>query len=406
MGRMLAIWAWAAFGHVGDIVAGSDAVVTASPDVPWSVEASFGLVVGQGDGTYRWVCHEAVTEPKSLLQPRYDQATSGEWLATVSDLEQGRGGHTIFHSPDGCAWNDVEGIDAGVLVTEVHYDPADPQRAWAVTATPDADNGVYTSADGGRTWAADLAPAADRRFHSVQAVGDEVYATATDHDGTTGAVWHRDAKGGWSESPLPDLGGAKGVRLRLLGIDEGSVYLNLDPLGADAMRVADRALEAFEAVGPVDAELLDMAIVEDGAYVALDFGNRVIRVVDGAFTEVELPPTVGLATGPSGELVISELAFIAGPLLSVREGDAFVPLAYPDDVTEPLQCPAGTEVATICEPLWAGLEPRLRGFNLPPVESGDTGVITPPDEGCGCRTSGGGAGALALVALLLLRRRR
>ncbi|MEN0063768.1 MAG: hypothetical protein AAGA48_16575 [Myxococcota bacterium] len=397
-----------AFGHVGDVIAGADIVVPPGEEAPLSVEATFGLAVGQPDGTFDWVCHEAVTEPTALLAPEYDQSDRGEWLASVSDLKQGRGGHTLFHSPDACAWNTVTGLPKGALVTEARFDPGNPDQAFAVTATP-GPNGIYVSADGGRSWTEDLAPQSDTVFHGVRVVDGEVYTSGSNAAGTTGVVWHRDLKGTWTASAPLAFTGLEGVRLRLLGVTADAVYLNADPLGADVLYVADRALTSITKRFSDQGEILDLAVARDGLWLPMDFGNRALRLDGETLEERTLPPSIGAAINRDGELVLAELAYLSGPMLSTRTADGtFEPTGYPDDILGTLDCAADTEVAMICEPLWPQLEPRLRGFDDPYVEDSG-GVIPPPPEtgGCaGCATGQPGASWWLTPGLLLLAIRR
>ena len=395
----------AARAHVGDIVAAVD-ILESGAERPLSIEATFGLVIGQEDGTYAWVCHEAVTANSSIFLPDYDLSTDGEWLSNVRIVEEGRGGRTLFHSPDGCAWNDVVGLDE-VVINQARFDPEDPTRAFAVGAA----GGTYSSSDGGRNWDVDLEPTTDRSFQELAVVDGEVYATGTNDAGTEAFVWHRDAAGSWTSFTLPDLGGLEGARLRILTVSDDALYLNADPIGSDVLFVADRELTTFVRTIMDQGEILDAAVTSGGVWLPMDFGQRALRLLDdGTYTEVQIPPGTGVGLDNDGRLLLAAAAYIDGPLVSVLEDDdTFTPLVYPDDVTAPLDCPAGTEAAEICTPLWVGLEPRLRGFDEPIEDSGD--VIPPPpptdDEGCGCTTTEpAGLGVLVLPALLWLRRRR
>jgi len=404
---MITLLALVANAHVGDIISGVD-VMESHPDQPIAVEATFGVVIGQDDGQLAWVCHEAVTAAGSIFLPDYDRSPSGEWLATVRIAKEGRGGRTLFHSPDGCAWNDVEGLDDAVVL-DAAFDPADANRAWAVASTT-AGGGIHASTDGGRTWTVELAPMADRELQSVVVVDGEVLATGTNLAGTEAFVWRRDATD-WAAVPLPDLGGLEGVRLRILAVSEDALYLNADPLGPDVLFVADRALSGFRRVIEGEGEILDAAVADDGVWIPVEFGQRALLLKpDDTWEEAAAPPASGVGVDGGGALQFAVQAYIEGPLVSVRGADGIAPQYYPDDVAVPLDCPAGTEMAEICEPLWPLLDPRLRGFDVPPpVDSGletPTSPPTPPTGGCGC---GGarpaGAGLLVLLAWLVGRGR-
>ncbi|MEN0062187.1 MAG: hypothetical protein AAGA48_08540, partial [Myxococcota bacterium] len=300
-------------------------------------------------------------------------------------------GQTLFHSPAGCSWNAVEGLD-GIVVNDATFDPDDAMRAFAVTETA-AGGSVHISTDGGRTWALDLQGMTDRELQGVQIVDGEVYATGTNVAGTEAFVWHRDAKGGWTTHPLPALGDLKNVLFRILAVSDDAVYLNADPPGPDFLYVADRELTNFNLVIEDEGEILDAAVGPDGVWLPVDFGERALLLAnDGTYTESEPPASVGAALGSDGRFLLASLAYIDGPLLNARSSDGtFEPLLYPDNLLAPIDCPAGTETADVCGPLWEGLEPRLRGFDLPVRPSADTSdaAPTPADgaSGCACGTT-------------------
>ncbi len=405
----LVVMAGVAGAHVGDIVAGIDVLVP-SPDAPVSIEATFGLVIGQSDGTARWTCHEAVTTESSIFLPQYDLSRDGEWLAVLRVPEEGRDGQTLFHSPAGCAWNAVDGLD-GVVVNYAAFDPDDPQRAFAVTATPEGGS-VHASADGGRTWSLDLPPMTDRALHGVQVVDGEVYATGANLAGTDAFVWHRDPEGAWTSTPMPSLGELESVLVRILAVSDDAVYLNVDAPGSDVLFVADRGLTSFERTVEGEGEILDAAVGPDGVWLPLDFGDRALLLAsDGTYTVSEPPPSVGAAVGADGRFLLASLAYLDGPLLNARSADgSFEALLYPDDLLAPLDCPPGTETADVCEPLWATLEPRLRGFDDPPPPAVyDTGE-EPVEEAssCGCATPSptGALGAVVGLSCVAAWRRR
>ena len=89
----------------------------------------------------------------------------------------------------------------------------------------------------------------------------------------------------------------------------------------------------------------------------------------------------------------------------------------PYDITGPFVCPAESEHATVCDPLWPELEERLAIYRPfvdtgdtsdPPAPTDDTGEqpMEPPED-CGCSHPGGGwlLSGCVLSGLLLTRRR-
>ncbi len=89
-------------------------------------------------------------------------------------------------------------------------------------------------------------------------------------------------------------------------------------------------------------------------------------------------------------------------------------LWYPAHVTAPLSCPAGSDVAAICEPIWPEVEAQVAHIaGVPPTGAGDSGLL-PTDTGpvgvtlkpgCGCETGPSGGGWMWLSLLYLVRRR-
>ncbi|MEO0604631.1 MAG: hypothetical protein AAF211_24565, partial [Myxococcota bacterium] len=257
--------------------------------------------------------------------------------------------------------------------------------------------------------AVDLEPIADRDLQGVAIVDGEVYATGSDVAGLAAFAWHRDAEGTWTSAALPPLGDFEGVRTRVLAVTDDTVYINVDPFGSDVLFVADRALTTFTRTIEDEGEILDGAVFADGLWMPMDFGQRALLLSpDGTYAEADTVAAVGASVSADGTLVLASLAYIEGPLLATRSDDGtFAPQVYPDDIAGPLDCPAGTESADVCAPLWPELEPRLRGFDAPPVEDSG-GMTTPPtDSGCGCVSSADPlvAGLVLPLSLLVGRRR-
>lgn len=397
--------------HVGDVVGGIDLVVDPHGA---EIEASYGLVIPAGDD-WRWICHEAVTETGVLRSPRYARSPDGGWLAWIPDPALGRGGETLFRSTDGCDWPAVTGLG---VVTSAAFDPADGTSALATSGTPGAANAIWASSDGGATFVPAFPPLPDRRFGSVAHGPDESWATATDDAGLRLFLWHRPADGVWVEHELPASAAPAELRVLTPGAP-GVVWLLLDPFGADTV------LEAH-ADGTSAVALARNVTITDAAWD----GSRLWLVQDGVFllsldgAEITEHPAFPLSIGitvTDGVLWAAPQSYLADALLSrsTDGGETFETLAHPDDIAAPLSCPAGSRMATVCEPLWDQLLPRIRGYDTPPVDTGTepepeipphVDPETPPVEaeagtGCGCDGSGGAGGLLPGLLLLGLRGR-
>lgn len=400
--------------HVGDLIGGIDLLEPSDPSLPTAIEASYGLILQQGD-TYAWVCHEAVTAPGAIRAPRYQRASDGAWLVTVSDPKEGRGGRTLFRSPDGCSWQDVSGVDPGVVVAQAIFDPADPALAWAVTATPGGANGVLASIDGGQSWAPALPAQPDQLFHSVALHAGVRWATSTDPEGTSGTLWRQPPGGSWAAQPVELPQGTETAQLKIAAIEGDTIWLEVDPIGADTLLRSLDGGASFHIVVSSEGNISDTALHGDTLWFIVD-GRQLLPIVDGVVGEPVpgFAPSAGLRAGEDG-LWLPEQSYLSGPMLSHSSdgGQTFVPLAYPDDISAPLDCPAGTHGADICTPLWDDLLPRIRGFDSPPIDTLlDTGQpqTTPPTsdapptpQRCGCHGSSGGWLWLGLVGLGLRR---
>ena len=411
--------------HVGDIVAGIDAVDPLVDEPLPPILANYGLLLPASDG-YVWVCHEAVTEPNAITAPRYARSAEGVWLAALPDVQQGRGGRTLFRSPDGgCSWDDVVGIDAGAQIGEITFDPEDADRALAVANLPSGPNAIYGSTDAGLTWTPQIEPQADRRFFDVGVHEGLGYATATTVLGDAAFWWFEDAAGAWTERRI-DLVTTADTRFYLAQRSGDTVWAVLEPPGDDLLVRSPDGGASWTVIRDDLEQISDVQVVGDQAWVTRNVGTELSRVnADGTLApDLEgFVPAFGLHA--EGDNVwFTPLSYAVGPLLTraTLSGEVVVE-AYPDDVQGPLACPAGTEVAEVCEPLWAVLEPDLRGFDAPPDEPDDSGapgdLIDDPfadassgcasnQEGCGC-TSGPSPVAwsgLFLVGIGLLRRRQ
>lgn len=403
-----------ATAHVGDIVAGIDVVPPLAGERTAPIEANYGLVLPTEEG-YEWVCHEALTEPKAVRAPRYVRNPQGVWLATLSDVAQGRGGATLFRSADACAWDAVTGIPVGTQVAVATFDPSDPAHALAGSDTPGAANTIYASTDGGVSWTAAFPAVADRRFHSV-GIDETGWATATNQAGTEAWFWREDAEGAWSETAVAVPDGLTGARFAVLDQAGSELWAVIDPLGGDTLLRSTDGGASFDVVSSELGPIQDGAIADGALWAVVDFGfGNLVVAPDG--TTSAMPegarPSFGLDVqdGQARFAVLSYLEdFVAqqGPTAGPIEGAGF-----PDDVSGPRDCPAGTEVADICAPLWPTLEPALRGFDGPPKKAGtgDTGLTTVPVDGtdrgaCGCQPGPSAPPWAVIVAALLAWRRR
>lgn len=407
----------AAFAHVGDVIGGVDVSVRRQEDVTEAppaavIEGNFGLLLPSG-ASWQWVCHEAVTAPAVVVSPRYARSAAGVTLAFLEDPADGRDGQTLFRSVDGCDWPLVDAL-ADRVVPSATFDPADPLVAWAVTADPGEDNGIWRSADAGATFAPARPLSSDRRFLSFALGSGEAWATATDEAGGRLFLWHATGDE-WAEHELvgvPSVVAATDLRVLAAG-EAGEVWLVVDPFGPDI------ALRAF-ADGTWTVAYDGGGWINDGAWdgerlwLVRDATTLTSITLDGAIADHPAFPAGTNVTFVEGALWTAPASYLVYAMLARSDdgGETFTTLAYPDDVSAPLSCPAESDAATVCDPLWDTLLPRVRGFDDPPAETADTGSAPIPPHrdpeapGCGCAGGAGSAGGLFLPVLLLAGRWR
>ncbi len=380
-----------AAAHVGQPVGGIDLA-----DAPGGIEieATWGLLVPDGAG-WAWVCHEAVTTAGAQRSPRYARG-GRDRLAWLPDPLQGRDGFTLFHSPDGCAWDAVAGSDRRV-VRDAAYDPAAPSVAWVA-----AGDEAWRSLDGGATFeVAFRAPG--RTLRSVRAAPGGAVAGATDDAGAQAFLLRFDGAA-VTEVALP--GGEAPIDVRIAGTDGDETLVVVDPFGADHLVQVGPAGVTPRFASP--SQITDVAwegattwVVEDGA--------RLSRVRAGRVEVVEAWPFGAGLHVADGAVWSAPQSWVVGALVSrsTDDGATFTTEGFPDDVGGPLACAAGTPVAETCGPLWSTLLPRIRGFDAPPVDSGEPPALDDPDRPApvvaadprGCSSSGPRIPTGALVAL-------
>ena len=150
---------------------GSVAIDPSKPDVIWvgTGENVSGRHVAWGDGVYRspdggqtWQqMGLATTEHigKVLIDPRDSDVV---FVAAEGPLWSAGGERGLFKTTDGGqTWRAVLQVDENTGVTDVEFDPADPdvlyaatyerrRSVWALLSGP--GSGIHKSSDGGETW--------------------------------------------------------------------------------------------------------------------------------------------------------------------------------------------------------------------------------------------------------------
>ena len=323
-----------ALAHVGDVIAGIDAVPPSQREALPPIQANYGLLLPAPTGGYRWVCHEALTEPKAVRAPTYVRNTDGVWLATLADVAQGRGGATLFRSADGgCSWDDVAGVPAGVQLDQVAFSVVSPNQALVASNTPDTNNAIYASTDAGATWQAVAGPVANRVFHSVGFLEDRGYATATTHAGDAAFWWREGEDGTWVESPVPLLGDdTSGVRFAVLDAEGAVLWGLLDPLGNDDLIRSEDAGATWQLVTTDLGLIADAEIVGGDVWVTLNNGIELAVVSPEGAVNTDVPGFRALLrhrAGRRGRVVLCPLVCCWSDARSQHPGGLVCPACVP-----------------------------------------------------------------------------
>lgn len=395
-----------AFGHAGAELA---AVDPESPDV---LETGFGVLLRSStDPGWDWVCHEAVTRQDSILTPRYTESPGGVLLAVVPRLDEARiDTESVYRSADGCAWDPVEGL-TGVTVSDAAF--LDEDQVVGVTAGLDeADpNGLVRSSDGGRTWSF-IERFDDPRIvlRVVGSADGHAWAASFDPLVPDGARIHHSADAGatWETHAL-DLSAWAGddtLSVSVLATDGTRAWLGVaDPEGHRLLLLEDGG-STVTVLLQEDGFLIDGAVDDTGGVWILEGSRDVLHAADGVdFAAVPgAPPAVGLGVDGSEARLATSAVFTGFLLQGLSPDGTVTPLSSATDLLGPLDCPAGTEGADICEALWELVE--VPG-------GGDTGDTDTPDTdvddevpGCGCASGASPAWWALALPLMLLRRRR
>jgi hypothetical protein len=388
------------------------------------VEASFGLLWHDDtDPTWRWICHETVTQESAVIAPRYAFGADGVVLAAVPSLDQAREvGLPVYRSEDRCTWEPVEGLE-GVPVIDVAAHPTDPDLALAIAADVLGGTGgsILHSGDGGRSFTSVL-DADDRFYRTVAFDGDGVPWVAAAWYDTPGVFVLRSGDGGrtWTETalPMPDVEPGTDVDVDVLHADASGAYVAVGPFRHDRLYRVDAAGVATLLAEP-DVELTDIDASDDGTIWLAGNGETFFRLDDDGLTTLDAAP-IGQGIELDGDVLrLATRSRLDGTQLveSTDGGDSFELSFHLSALEEPPRCPEDSPVAIRCDTLWPALEARLplaegeEPLGEPDPDPEDTGGEPAANGGTGKpaeqgRCGGGGALVLLLPLLLWPGRRR
>lgn len=386
-----------------------------------ALEANFGFLESRSGAPFTWICHEIFLPPTSSITPTFFEGSGDLLLATVRSLGIANDpDHSLYRAADGCEWVPAQGL-TDVLIRDVAFDPLDPDHLLAVSSTGAGDsNGIWESFDGGVSWAKTSVDLPNRFFRSVRwsrADSQRAWASSTWYN-PVGAWVHRTTNGGvsWSEASVGfavegtiqsqvDIAAASPV-------DPNRLYLRTDG-STDYLLLSTDGGRSFEAVFSSADNLRGVAFGPDGSVWAAAGESGAWRAEDGRnFLHVGDMKPRGVATDSRGLFVVGN-NYSDGYALAIAEtGTAFTPLFRFTELAGTRTCPAGSDVQTICDPLWPALEQKL-GIATPTPTPSPTATpnASDGDGGCACRLDAahpvrGAVYTAAFLAMALLVTRR
>ena len=338
---------------------------------------------------WRWACPEPLLREGAKSLPRYTLRADGLRVGAVV-VAGDAASSVVSTTVEGCEWTAAAGLE-GVDVGGLAFGP--DGTLWLAADAPGA---VWSSADDGRGFVREL-DQPGWRIRSVVATSDGVWAAAGNED--AGALWRR-RDGTWERFEMPTTGDVE--VLAALG---DVAWVRVDPFGSDRLLRFDGT--TFEEVLEGDGlEILDVELTTDGRVWAIVGGRFLYRSDDGgrSFARVvDAPETTAIAAQGDALWLATRSAVEHVALVRLEAG------VYTDeldllDVLGPLDCPAESATAKVCDAEWPVVQSRFPGFD---TGGGDTSFVQEdPGPRCGCAAAAAPGPAWLLVFAVLARRRQ
>jgi hypothetical protein len=387
------------------------------------VRTTFGLLISHDDGcSFRWVCERAIGYGGEF-DPKYAVAADGTIFATTfTGLRVSRDG--------GCTWSYAPILPNNTEVWVDAIDIGPNGDVWIATAESAAPNNVYRSTDVGATFAARGMLSPTVWWKSVKVApsnADIVYVAGYQvAPSPTARLYRSDNAGGaWTERPLfgeqrdpPTMRFGSTPIVLVAAVDPKDpniVFLTSleanPPKGDRLYRSADGGVTFTQVLATTD-KIRDVFYAADGTIYVATLGNGGFHSTDRGVTFPPLasPPQLGCMNQRSADGAIIGCGANWEPDFKAvaRTTDAakwdkvfrFVELAGP------LQCPAGSTSAEMCEPNWPSLR-DLFGATGPgscPVMPDGPPVKKPSSGGCCDAGDASSSWLLALFVLIWLYR--
>lgn len=391
------------------------------------IEANFGYLDAADGQNFTWICHDLFVPTMASITPRFYRGPGGRFLVTVRSLGIANDPNvSAFWSDDGCDWSSATGVDQ-VLIRDFSFDPSNGAHVFAVSAsggsTPQP-NGVYVSNDGGHSWTTGTLMLTQRFFRSVRFAPNNpnvAYATANWYSPVEAWVYATSNGGAsWSEHPwtFMDSNNTLQQNVDVVAVsptNDHVVYATTDGSTDYLLRSID-AGATWSLVHTSPSDNIDgVAYESDGSAVWVSSKTvGTFRSADGVtFDPIPMSPppqTRGLAADARGVFAAANNyadGFALG--LTTNQGASFVHLFTFDKIAGVRACPAGSDVDSICGPLYPAL---LAQLGLTPSPTPTPGNGGKGKGGCSCEIGTEDAPVVfsalagAALALVLVRRRR
>lgn len=377
------------------------------------LEANFGWLSSTDGGPFTWVCHETVLPPTSQLTPYFYFGPNATYITVRSIGQSLDPEYSLYRSLDGCDYEPPAALE-GINIREIAFDPSDADRALATSFNGSgASNGVWFSEDNGATWAQTALFLPQRFFRSVKfspANPDRVWATATWFSPAPQAWVYRSNDGGvsWEEIPwVFTVGTTLQATIDIVAVsptDQDVAFIRANG-GRDYLLRTENGGDTWDPVFTIEEDIRGVSYTPEGDRVWIaTTGSGLFFSLDGRNFE-ELATQVaarGVSADERGLWVVSNnyTQFALGH--STNEGVSFSSVLRFHEIGSPRPCPAGTDVAVACEPLWPSLVERL-GITTP------TPTPTPPagdddddgSGGCACSLGDGPTHATPAASIMI-----
>jgi hypothetical protein len=384
------------------------------------VRTTFGLLISHDDGcSFRWVCERAIGYGGEF-DPKYAVATDGTIFATTfQGLRVSRDG--------GCTWSTAPVLSTNMEIWVDAIDIAPNGDVWVATAESAAPNNVYRSTDVGATFAARGMLSPTVWWKSVKVApsnSDIVYVAGYQVAPSPNARLYRSDNAGtdWTERPLfgeqrdpPTIRFGSTPIVLVSAVDPKdpnilfltSIEAN-PPKGDRLYRSADGGITFKQVLATTD-KIRDVFYASDGSIYVATLGSGSYHSTDRGvtFPALTAAPQLGCLGQRSadGELIGCASNWEPDFKAVARSTDAakwdkvfrFVELAGP------LQCPAGTPAADMCDPTWPSVRDMFgaTGPAMCPIVP-DGPPVKKPSSGGGCCDAGNTSSNWLLVVLVLI----